>query len=402
MSTMLRRIAVAALLAAAVLGLTAAIAAAITNQEKLDLTQEKLQQARARIDAAEKRQHSLSGQIEALDATLTGINAELARLGDKIALVEQKLSVTQEKLDLLREQLRLKREELRKAQKKLEIEEANFELRVVTSYKTDDLSYIDVVLASADFEDLVSRMTLVTGLLNDDRDFVGRLEDTRDEVRREKVAIAQKEDGVHDAVLELREENEQLAALRAAQAAQQQQALAARQQKQGTLADVTKDLKLLAQQEDALLAQSQALTSIINGSSGGGHGTGSLVWPAGSRSQVTSGFGWRIHPILGTRRYHTGIDIGVGDGTPIVAADSGKVIYAAGNGGYGNCTVIDHGGGISTLYAHQASIAVGYGATVSRGQVIGSVGSTGLSTGPHLHFEVRSGGHPVDPLGYRP
>ena len=400
--TTTRRLIVAAALAALVLGLLPAVAHAITNQQKLSLTQERLSQARARIAAAKKQQTSLNGQIAALDATLTGINAELSRLGDKIALVEQKLSVTQEKLDLLREQLRLKRAELEKAQRKLEIEEQNFQLRIRISYKTDELSYVDVVLSSADFEDLVSRVSLVSDLLNGDKDLVGQLQTTRDQVRREKQVIAQKEGAVHKAVSDLRQQNEQLAALRAAQAQQQQNALAARQQKQGALAGVSHDLKLLARQEDALLAQSQALTDIINGSSGGGHGTGSLIWPAGGRSLVTSPFGWRIHPILGTRRFHTGIDIGVGYGVSIVAADSGKVIYATGMSGYGNCTIVDHGGGISTLYAHQASIAVAYGATVRRGQVIGYVGSTGFSTGPHLHFEVRSGGQPVDPLGYLP
>jgi murein DD-endopeptidase MepM/ murein hydrolase activator NlpD len=400
--TTTRRLIVAALLAAFALGLLPTLVHAATNQEKLSLTQQKLEQARARIAAAKKQQKTLNGQIATLDARLTGINAELARLGDQIALVEQKLSVTQQKLDVLREQLRLKRAELERAQKKLEIEEQYFQLRIKISYKTDELSYIDVVLASADFEDLVSRMSLVEDLLSGDRDLVAQLEATRDEVREEKRVIAQKEGEVHKAVADLRDQNEQLAALRAAQQAEQQNALAARQQKQGTLAGVKQNLKLLARQEDALLAQSQALTNIINGASGGGHGTGSLVWPAGSRAQVTSPFGWRIHPILGTRRFHTGIDIGVGYGTPIHAADGGRVIYATWMSGYGNCTIVDHGGGISTLYAHQASIAVGYGATVSRGQTIGSVGSTGFSTGPHLHFEVRSSGQPVDPLGYLP
>ncbi len=100
------------------------------------------------------------------------------------------------------------------------------------------------------------------------------------------------------------------------------------------------------------------------------------------------------------KRFHTGIDIGVGYGTPIHAADSGTVIYATWMSGYGNVIIIDHGNGISTLYAHQSSLAVGMGARVARGQVIGYVGSTGFSTGPHLHFEVRLNGTPVDPLAY--
>ena len=117
-------------------------------------------------------------------------------------------------------------------------------------------------------------------------------------------------------------------------------------------------------------------------------------------TSITSPFGYRYHPILGYRKLHTGIDFGVGYGTPIKAADSGTVIYATWMSGYGNVTILDHGSGITTLYAHQSSIAVGSGARVSQGQVIGYVGSTGFSTGPHLHFEVRLNGTAVDPMGY--
>ena len=115
---------------------------------------------------------------------------------------------------------------------------------------------------------------------------------------------------------------------------------------------------------------------------------------------VSSPFGWRIHPILGYRKFHTGIDIGVGYGVPIHSAAAGTVIYATWMGGYGNVIIVDHGDGLSTLYAHQSSLAVGNGARVARGQTVGYVGSTGFSTGPHLHFEVRVNGNPVDPMGY--
>ena len=270
------------------------------------------------------------------------------------------------------------------------------------SYKTDELSYIDVVLASADFEDLVSRMGLVTDLLSGDKDLVGELESTRDEVpQKSRTSRRRKAPSTRPSpICASRTSSWRRYAPPRRRSSRALSPPASRSRGRSRASPTTS--RNSPGRRTPLLAQSQALSDIINGSSGGGHGTGVLMWPAGSRSLVTSYFGWRIHPILGTRRFHTGIDIGVGYGTAIRAADSGKVIYAAGNGGYGNCTIVDHGGGISTLYAHQASIAVGYGATVSRGQVIGYVGSTGLSTGPHLHFEVRSGGQPVDPLGYLP
>jgi murein DD-endopeptidase MepM/ murein hydrolase activator NlpD len=115
---------------------------------------------------------------------------------------------------------------------------------------------------------------------------------------------------------------------------------------------------------------------------------------------VTSGFGPRRHPISGGTRLHSGVDIGAPSGAPITAADAGVVVMAGSSGGYGNWTLIDHGGGLATGYAHQSSIGVTRGQHVSRGAVIGRVGSTGASTGPHLHWEVRVNGTPVDPMRY--
>jgi murein DD-endopeptidase MepM/ murein hydrolase activator NlpD len=116
--------------------------------------------------------------------------------------------------------------------------------------------------------------------------------------------------------------------------------------------------------------------------------------------QITSTFGYRIHPIYGDRRLHAGIDFRAPTGTPLLAAAGGEVVFAGWKSGYGNTTIIDHGGGVATLYAHQSNIGVSVGQDVKRGAVIGYSGATGNVTGPHLHFEVRVNGTPVDPLGY--
>ena len=128
-------------------------------------------------------------------------------------------------------------------------------------------------------------------------------------------------------------------------------------------------------------------------------GSGSFVWPATSYL-VTSEYGYRIHPLQGVQKFHSGIDIGAGAGTPIYAAAAGTVATATYNDSYGNYVLINHGGGNSTLYAHMSSMAVSSGAYVTQGQVIGYVGSTGWSTGPHLHYEVRLNGSTVNPLSY--
>ncbi|MGF1603441.1 MAG: peptidoglycan DD-metalloendopeptidase family protein [Thermosynechococcaceae cyanobacterium] len=127
-------------------------------------------------------------------------------------------------------------------------------------------------------------------------------------------------------------------------------------------------------------------------------GSGQFQMPASG--PITSGFGYRVHPVLGRGRLHAGMDIGVPTGTPIYAAEAGTVITAGWNGGYGNCVIIDHGGGLTTLYGHASELYVTAGQSVQRGQPIAAVGSTGLSTGPHLHFEVRVNGTPTDPAPY--
>ena len=146
------------------------------------------------------------------------------------------------------------------------------------------------------------------------------------------------------------------------------------------------------QQVSATLAAKIQAAQAAAGTGGGSPSAAGLIWPV--LGPVTSPFGWRWG------RMHEGIDIGAASGTQIRAAAAGTVIYAGWLGGYGNLDVIDHGGGVATAYGHQSSVAVGNGASVAQGQVIGYVGSTGHSTGPHLHFEVRVNGIPQDPLGY--
>lgn len=138
------------------------------------------------------------------------------------------------------------------------------------------------------------------------------------------------------------------------------------------------------------------------GSSGGGSATSlsNLQWPVPSCTLITSRFGYRVAPTTGASTYHGGLDIGAGMGASIVAADAGDVIYAGANGGYGNCVMIDHGNGVVTVYAHMSSIGVSYGQYVTAGQYVGAVGSTGVSTGPHCHFEIRINGAQTDPAAY--
>ena len=152
------------------------------------------------------------------------------------------------------------------------------------------------------------------------------------------------------------------------------------------------NVTLLIQQRLGYVAPQPGIDRIFR------YGSGRLSYPI--QAPITSNFGWRMHPILGYQRLHAGTDFGADTGTPIRAAENGTVIFAGWYGGYGNTVIIDHGGGLTTLYAHTSQMYVREGQTVQRGEAIAAVGSTGLSTGPHLHFEVRENGEPVNPLNY--
>jgi murein DD-endopeptidase MepM/ murein hydrolase activator NlpD len=180
-----------------------------------------------------------------------------------------------------------------------------------------------------------------------------------------------------------------------------EQVASAKDDRTKVLNNLLKDLKELNRLEDKLLQESKELEKkILALQSNGKYTQGKIGWPVPSSTRITSPYGYRIHPILKTKKLHTGIDIGAKSGSAVLAGNAGKVIFAGYYGGYGYTVIIDHGGKISTLYAHNSKLLVKEGDEVKRGQDIAKIGSTGLSTGPHLHFEVRENGQHKNPMNY--
>jgi len=365
--------------------------------------QKRLGDARHRIEQYKQREQGLNGEIAALDTRLAAIDTQLADMQTKIAGVQTDLATTKVKLAEKRAELELKRQELAAAKARLAWQETVFKDRLVQVYKAGGVSFIDVLVNARGFADLVERMKLAGELVGSDDAMVGALQAARDDVAAEEQATAADEAEIAAMATKLQKQSDRLVALQAAMTATQAEALAARQNKSQTLAVVATNRQDWEAQQRQLMAESAQLAAIIkgdSGSSGGSKSTGSMVWPV--NGPITSPFGWRTNPIWNTREFHTGIDIGVPEGTPIVAADGGTVISTSWWDGGGNVTVIQHANNIATVYMHQASFAVSTCAVVTRGQVIGYVGMTGATTGPHLHFEVRVNGNPVDPMGYLP
>jgi murein DD-endopeptidase MepM/ murein hydrolase activator NlpD len=388
---MARRLVVPGLL---VLLVIAAPAAAHNAHDRKAQVDSRLAQVNQKIAEARRREAALNAQIASVTTRIRSLERQAGDVSQDLAVLEHDLALQQEKLDRLNELFRLQTRKLifLRAQYAAAVDRLND--RLVAAYESGNVSTLEVVLASHSFTDLLSRLDYVRRLAAEDRSIAAsvgrakaemRVARARTKVVRRKVAVATRTIAVRTA---------QQRAVRDRLVSNENALSSARRQKRQTLADVRESKKEFIAEAEALARESASLAARIQSSQASSSvrpSSSGLIWPV--NGPVTSPFGMRWG------RMHEGIDIGAPYGTPIRAAASGVVIYAGWMSGYGNLTVIDHGGGLATAYGHQSSIAVS-GGSVSQGQVIGYVGCTGHCFGPHLHFEVRVNGTPVDPLGY--
>jgi murein DD-endopeptidase MepM/ murein hydrolase activator NlpD len=272
--------------------------------------------------------------------------------------------------------------------------------RLVDIYESDETSTIDVFLGSSSLQDAVDKVQYLNEIGDQDRRIANQVAAAKAEIKVQRAKTKKLRGTVQSETAVISARTAQTRDVRNELVGARNDLSSTKQQKLQDLSTLTAEQQAEAGEIDALQAASNSLTARIqaaqaNRQAGGPTSTPSLaglIWPV--NGPVTSPFGWRWG------RMHQGIDIGVGMGTPIKAAAAGTIIYCGWESGYGNLVVIDHGGNLATAYGHQSSIAVACGQQVAQGEVIGYVGCTGHCTGPHLHFEVRINGEPVDPLGY--
>ena len=395
------RLALAALLAAAaaliVLLAASSAASAQDLESKLDAKEAKLSKVRERKGVLTTTISDFGDKIDRLTSEVAGLRNHEAAVRVRLDAKQTELDRAEAQLDVAKKHLAVMRAHLKRALVALRD-------RLVAIYETGTPDVLSVIVGANGYDDLVDRTEYLNRIHGMDEAVVGRVRDLRDQVRRTVTRLRTAKNTI-EAARDAIAAEEQTLATPAPPVQQRQSALvSARSERLAALRKIREHEEELDGSVAAIqgkIAAQLAGTGSVPLPAGpiqGGSGSG-LIWPVDG--PVVSGFGSRT--INGSYEYHPGIDIAVPSGTPIRAAAAGTVIFTepeASSGGYGNYTCIDHGGGLSTCYAHQETFAVSAGQQVSQGQIIGYSDCTGYCFGPHLHFEVRINGEVTDPMAY--
>ncbi len=354
------------------------LAYAETTQQKIDKAEQNKKDAQKKLNDAKAKKVKTLADKERLEKEAGVLQTQIEALDKKIAETKTSLAAEEVKLEAATEA----------ATAKYDV----FQERFRVMCEQGDVSYIEMLLSSKGFSDFVDKAEIMKEITRYDKAVFDEMDAARKQIEKSR-----------DEILKLKETQESSAK----DLESQKSALAQKQREQSAyiqaLEKDTATYQRIIDEADAAMASLRAsLSGSLSTNSGGAkYVGGEFTWPTPSCHYITSNFSpRRKNPVTGIYKRHTGTDIGASYGAAIVAANSGTVTLAGWNSGYGNCVVIDHGGGKATLYAHMSAFSVSAGQSVSKGQRIGSVGSTGNSTGPHLHFEVLINGVAVDPMQF--
>ncbi|AWB09582.1 peptidase M23 family [Thermodesulfobium acidiphilum] len=344
------------------------------KRSELENIRAQIEEKRAILNQLRQQENSIIGQIDQIDANLDLKETELKDVNYRLNLLQQKIQDTNSQINYQRKIIQEK-----------ELQVAN---RLRSIYMMQELPFFDIVLSmNNNVNDWFETFFIFERIASQDKEVLNQYNVAMENLNM----LLKTQEEEKTKALELKNDLDQ----------KKQEIIAQRSERQVILKNIMSNRASYEAAEAELQAKSREIEAFLrNLGSGPRVGTGRFIWPASG--PITSPFGPRFDPYLHVQSFHTGIDIGAEYGSPIVAADSGRVVYSGWYDGYGKAIIIDHGGGVSTLYAHASRLIAYVGENVRQGQVIGYVGDTGYATGPHLHFEIRINGKPVNPLLYLP
>ena len=357
------------------------------------------QQLQDQIGEASAAEAAALAELQGIRDRKAVIDARVADLDAQVATAEAKLAPLEAEAVRITAVVDQLTAELAVAQAKLDDAQLRFDASAAQLYRSArrGASY-DVVLAARP-ANLVQQDKYLDRVSEDRQKLVTKVTNLRDDVNEKREQIAAQKAKADAAAAEAAAARDQIAALRVEIEPARAEAASQEAAENAALQSIQSNKTQYEAELASLQAASDSISSRLR-SIGSGPGQPGACQARPVPGGISSGFGARYHPVLHYTRMHTGADMSAGSGTPIRACRSGTVVIAGSQGGYGNTVVVDHGGGMATLYAHQSRLGVSPGQVVNAGDVIGYVGSTGMSTGPHLHFEVRLSGNPVDPAPY--
>lgn len=379
--------------------MVAPVAGATDAEDRLGEIDSEIDALTDQIDGARAKKGSVAAELEAARDRVTAALEELAQAENAVAVVREQIASEEATLADLRRQIDILGGEIASTRQSLVESQEHLESQAVALYMSAASGMGAAIIGFESAADAAITMVYSGNVVESTEQAIDQFTALQNEEQRQQDAI---DANAIEVELVLRRLSKQKAELDAD--VERVDALRARAEAdvaetRRLLAAITADIEHFEEHMAGLEVESARIEAEIRAAQEeGGTNPGVLAWPVSGT--LTSPFGYRVHPILGTRRLHAGIDIGAASGSPISAAGDGRVILAGPFGGYGNAVVIDHGGGLTSVYAHQSSVAVGAGQSVSRGQLVGYVGCTGLCTGAHLHFETRENAVPVDPMKY--
>ncbi len=366
------------------LALSLLISLSVTGTALADDLEDQLADLQRQAEEQQAKTNEASAKVENVSERLRQIQEEL-----RVATAEYKEVKGQ--LDSVEDKISDNTELLEKTEADLKVKNKKLQQRVRDIYINGQISYVDVLFGAKDFADLMTRMDVLKRIIKHDYDLIMKVKEEKATVENTRAQLEKDKAEAEVLVTDAQAKKAKVEDKESEQQVLLDQAIYDRDTSERMYEEI-----MAASQEVANMIRRSQMSSA--GYSGAPAGAGGMIWPISG--PITSEFGWRTHPIFGTARFHSGLDIGGDYGMPIYAAASGTVIYAGWISGYGNAVIIDHGGGVTTLYGHNDSLNVSEGENVAQGQVIAMCGSTGNSTGPHCHFEVRENGEPVSPYGY--